>query len=573
MRDTRGLIRRMTPEGTRGDRRWEMPPIWPPDLFAVAATLVDRSSAYRHLLNPHHAAYRLTRPEAHHRVRTVAKAWRSNAWLPQKLYRNERKVLQRLWRKVLAGAEDVGEDVWVCAALELMMIADEASAGLGFYPEPSADDGWNWIDYVFLKFERLQGDSADAGDDGDGAFMRQKERITVCQFVPPEVACVLPKTRTPDVGCTLRSVSHNLALLPAKDVVEAVWNVFPDDQGENHHVFNILVVPYPYRVSGRCFRGHKPEGDGYGMFSVEQNWLEDSGGELPEFIVGLVNKAREDVNHVDSIVLPELALDESKHRRLIVRLRKETRERPDFIHFLVSGIQEKNSEQAGTVLNTAVTTVFAAGRGDGEGQGNIAALAGQPKHHRWKLDRNQIVQYSLGDALDPRRDWWESIPIERRLMPFYVFRQDASFTTLVCEDLARSDPGQQTIRAVGPNLVIALLMDGPQLSTRWSGRYALNLADDPGCSVLSVTSLGLVTRSNHYHGQRRRVIGLWRDSRTGTRELELPEGAQAVVLSLTRHDVREHTIDGRTKVDDSFEWTLSGMLPVFADDPPDWAKA
>lgn len=66
---------------------------------------------------------------------------------------------------------------------------------------------------------------------------------------------------------------------------------------------------------------------------------------------------------------------------------------------------------------------------------------------------------------------------------------------LVCEDLARQDPAADLIRAVGPNLLIALLMDGPQLSGRWPARYASVLAEDPGTSVLTLTSLGMAERS------------------------------------------------------------------------------
>jgi hypothetical protein len=53
------------------------------------------------------------------------------------------------------------------------------------------------------------------------------------------------------------------------------------------------------------------------------------------------------------------------------------------------------------------------------------------------------------------------------------------------------------MNAIGPNLVIALLMDGPQLENRWPARYATVLAEDPGSAVLTVTSLGMVRRSNY----------------------------------------------------------------------------
>jgi hypothetical protein len=66
---------------------------------------------------------------------------------------------------------------------------------------------------------------------------------------------------------------------------------------------------------------------------------------------------------------------------------------------------------------------------------------------------------------------------------------------LICEDLARQDPAAELVRAVGPNLLVALLMDGPQLANRWPARYAAVLAEDPGTSILTLTSLGMVERS------------------------------------------------------------------------------
>ena len=107
----------------------------------------------------------------------------------------------------------------------------------------------------------------------------------------------------------------------------------------------------------------------------------------------------------------------------------------------------------------------------------------QDKHHPWRLDRNQIRQYSLGGRLDPNVQWWEDIAIRRREVWFNVYLPWLSFCVLICEDLARQEPVSSLVRAVGPSLVIALLMDGPQLQSRWPSRYASVLADDPGSSV------------------------------------------------------------------------------------------
>jgi hypothetical protein len=98
-----------------------------------------------------------------------------------------------------------------------------------------------------------------------------------------------------------------------------------------------------------------------------------------------------------------------------------------------------------------------------------------------------VRRYHLGGRLDPHIDWWEHIDIFPQKCNFGVFRHEACLAALICEDLARIDPVQAAIRAIGPNLVVALLMDGPQAENRWSGRYATVLADDPGCAVLTLT--------------------------------------------------------------------------------------
>jgi hypothetical protein len=120
-----------------------------------------------------------------------------------------------------------------------------------------------------------------------------------------------------------------------------------------------------------------------------------------------------------------------------------------------------------------------------------------------------------------------------------------TWSVLICEDLARQDPAADLIRAVGPNLLIALLMDGPQLRGRWPSRYASVLAEDPGTSVLTLTSLGMAERSRPIFqetGQRAesiRAIALWRDVESGEHEITLDAGDNACVLSLvcrTKHE-------------------------------------
>lgn len=188
----------------------------------------------------------------------------------------------------------------------------------------------------------------------------------------------------------------------------------------------------------------------------------------------------------------------------------------------------------------------------------------QHKHHRWLIDGNQIKQYNIGDSLSPSQLWWENTPIEDRSINFMSFRPEACFTTLICEDLARIDPCHHVVRAVGPNIVFALLMDGAQLKGRWSERYAMGLSDDPGSSVLTLTSLGLVKRSNYYWNSHITNIGLWRDPINGTTELSLPDNHQALLITTNRHTKGIKTLDGREGRGGKSDqvWAFTGCTPL-----------
>ncbi|HEX5887886.1 MAG TPA: hypothetical protein VFY61_04250, partial [Pyrinomonadaceae bacterium] len=131
----------------------------------------------------------------------------------------------------------------------------------------------------------------------------------------------------------------------------------------------------------------------------------------------------------------------------------------------------------------------------------------------------------------------------------------------ICEDLARQDPIAELVRAVGPNLVIALLMDGPQLPSRWPARYATVLADDPGSSVLTLTSIGMAELSRPPSvATGSRAIALWKDAKTGQAiTIDLPKDKQGAVLSLSRVFVKEYAADGRDDGGATGYPTLTGV--------------
>ena len=183
----------------------------------------------------------------------------------------------------------------------------------------------------------------------------------------------------------------------------------------------------------------------------------------------------------------------------------------------------------------------------------------QKKHHRWKLDEDQIVRYSLTGVLNPEDEWWEHISVDDRSLSVFTIREWLCTCALICEDLARLDPAGQFVRALAPDLVIALLFDGPQLATRWPAYYATVLAEDPGSSVLTLTSLGMARLSRpkrHDPNIQNDVIGMWRDIKNGTIEIRLPKGKTAAVLTVQRKQVPVSTADGRRK-------SVNDLAPIF----------
>jgi hypothetical protein len=158
--------------------------------------------------------------------------------------------------------------------------------------------------------------------------------------------------------------------------------------------------------------------------------------------------------------------------------------------------------------------------------------------------------------------WWEHIKVAHRSLAFASLRPFLTITALICEDLARQDPVAEILRAVGPNLVVALLMDGPQLASRWPARYATVLADDPGSSVLTLTSIGMALTCVPKGCSASRAIALWKDASSGPREITLPPDAEAVVLSLKVEFKEEWAADGRSDSGSSAYLTFSGITPV-----------
>jgi hypothetical protein len=425
------------------------------------------------------------------------------------------------WRTVLNAGElniaKIREDDKLCEALlQLCAAADEACKGVGL---PPATD-----DFEILAWETLD------------------DRGTLCSGIDPTILRVLPKCHTPKVGMTIRSLSHHLSLIPAGDV-EPHWYIFESQKKRSvstaARTLNLLLVPQPRLVLPGNFKEtsgplQNMDKDEFGFFTCDVGERVDI-----SHVAELFDRSLGIAQSVDGVILPELSLAESEYQQLkkvIVEERKA---------MLVAGVGDaaRNGNFGQNYVRFDIPIDIAATCED-----DRTFVEPQRKHHRWLLDGVQISQYGLNTNLNARKKWWECIDISKRELAFVSLEPWLTLSVLICEDLARQDPVAEFIRSVGPNLVIALLADGPQLAARWPARYATVLADDPGSSVLTLTSVGMVDLCR---GPRRmleaRPVALWKDALGGgPYELNLPADAEALLLCLGVDYKEEWSADGRS---------------------------
>ena len=101
---------------------------------------------------------------------------------------------------------------------------------------------------------------------------------------------------------------------------------------------------------------------------------------------------------------------------------------------------------------------------------------------------------------------------------------------------------------MGPTFVFVPVLDGPQLNSRWAARYASVLPDDPGSSVLTLTSFGMARRCRPHGHDSSSVVGLLKDPVSGIHEIPLETGAQGVLVSVCGSWTSRRTVDGRFPV-------------------------
>ncbi|MEZ8106619.1 hypothetical protein [Vibrio cortegadensis] len=341
------------------------------------------------------------------------------------------------------------------------------------------------------------------------------------------------KSHTPQAGISLNSLSHDLAYIkPGVEVAALVGN---STQSRESHQYNVLILPWPLEVEDKFFQqDDKPTlqmDEDFGFFAYVNHHaiscqmvihaIESCGKQLP-----------------DLVVIPECAVNSNDKRNLLEGLRAHFSTRgtpPPVIIFGIFGEGDDRGTYGENSLDLLYENRFVE-RYVGENQ---------KKHHRWALDETQLNTYGLGHVLSTDKvKWWENCSTgERKLISY---RDDyIHICPLICEDLARQDPIAPVLRSLGPDLVVALLLDGPQMKGRWPGRYSAGLVDEPGCSVLSISPYGMTQRSTDggkYSPSS--MVALWSDTNS-YKELELDQGTIGILLTLKFEEQKQWSADGR----------------------------
>ncbi|MDP1560053.1 MAG: hypothetical protein Q8M16_01530 [Pirellulaceae bacterium] len=373
----------------------------------------------------------------------------------------------------------------------------------------------------------------------NSTFGSRKSGANLCLELCEQRVRVLPKAQPPVNGLSTRSLTSYIAICPPSHL-EVNWKLYHRGNvvGSNERICNMLLIPWPFEVHPSQFRECNVAGthERIGWFIYSPDTSEN----LPLIAVErLVNQAENTLGRPDLVVMPETSMTLTQYE-----LVKNFLARRDI--GLIAGVCSPGDQVQPFGKNVAMMSFPEPEEID------FVELWQQYKHHRWKIDASQIENYGIATQLNPQKCWWEGICVEKRSLSFFVLREWLCSCVMICEDLARIDPAGQLVRAVAPDLVIALLFDGPQLATRWPAYHATVLADDPGSSVLTLSCLGMTRLSRPVNFQHLKdsstVIGMWRDPRRGQVQIELPPGKTAAMLTVARYKQTCETADGRSNL-------------------------
>ena len=263
-------------------------PLWPPDMFALCGSLLKRSGAYLRIFEGE------DRGSEWIRARGIGSQWRTSIDRIKKvsvlrLRRSVPNEVKVVWSRLMANADvrigdiastpEISDDL-----LQLSLIADEASAGIGVNTDES----------TFLNTAQ--------------AFLEDNGLTSFTWDIPKTSVSVLGKQHTPQRGATFRSLTHHLALYWPHDI-EGQW-VGPYGRGVNDKTFdtvNLLLLPWPEHVATDDFRliGRR-RGIGHNAAHFFE-YAPAKVGRISRFtstLAAAIRASRKHAEHLDAIVFP-----------------------------------------------------------------------------------------------------------------------------------------------------------------------------------------------------------------------------------------------------------------------------
>ena len=393
-------------------QHYSAPPIFPFDLFAITGYLLENSGAYHHVVPALEPQRPRTADRAHRVVRIgrktladcrrMGRRWRrmtqrdgeaERGLSKDEVLKRRQEVIDRLtdlWHRLFAqygnapiftSKKIVSEDGkntaprWWFIALQLFIIADEAAESFGTLPIHKLTDKDETSFALAQPIINFKNDFQKSMKDWAAAPDQTRSTIaipplTTLSVARQDIVAVVPKARTTPVGCTLRSLSHHLALLPARGVARANWVPHIFAQGPAPEMeFNLLLVPYPFSIAPHDFRGQTGlvgSRQAAGLFTIEQTWLQAYRGtgmnpdmaerilavELTNFICDLAKDARTThrANDIHALVFPEMALN----HRVFLMLQEKLQGEFASLELFVAGLSEDETGRKGNFV--AVST-------------------------------------------------------------------------------------------------------------------------------------------------------------------------------------------------------------------------
>ena len=359
---------------------------WPPDTFAIAATLLRESGAYLNVLDAWPPGGSLKRYASG--VKQQGKKW-STLLLPGSF--QAPASIAEMWREVYKlrnrPLNDANE-VWQ-SLVQLCAIADAASPNLlTWWTDSSQPTSWQMRKWI--------GDNI--ADEDLGVSNLCSRRVARSNVI------VMPKMRTPQTGMTLRSMSHNLALMPNMEV-KPVWR--PTNLGEADRFreqMKLLVFPWPLEMHPVQFqpveiRPERNLAEPYRYFEFRPDG--DVGARV-ELVGRAYAVATQRFGRIDGVVFPEMALDVHTFNRIVERLAWED------AALIIGGVYEPASEGSFATNEARIVCFY------GASELNAPALKSyeqrQQKHHGYMIsamaldDKTAMSELGLnGGATIPAR--------------------------------------------------------------------------------------------------------------------------------------------------------------------------